>query len=94
MDFNQFVLNPVTLLAIVFGVVEFIKSLGVEGNKLRLISMGVGVLLAIVFQMSTLFSNISPYIQILFYGIAVGLAACGVFSFINDRVQPQPPKGG
>jgi hypothetical protein len=86
MDFSNFVLNPITLLAIVFGVVEFIKSLGVEGNKLRWFSLGVGVVLAIAFQVTTLFPTISPYMQAIFFGLAVGLAACGIFSFINNRI--------
>jgi hypothetical protein len=86
MDFSNFVLNPVTLLAIVFGVVEFIKSLGVTGNPLRWISLGVGVILALVFQSTTLFPAVSPYIETVFFGLAVGLAACGIFSFINNRI--------
>jgi ABC-type uncharacterized transport system permease subunit len=86
MDFSNFVLNPVTLLAVVFGIVEFIKSLGVTGNTLRWVSLGVGVILAIVFQTTTLFPAISPYIETIFFGIAVGLAASGIFSFINNRI--------
>jgi uncharacterized membrane protein HdeD (DUF308 family) len=89
MDIEQWVLNPVTLLAIVFGVVEFIKSLGVEGNKLRWISLGVGILLAFLFKATELVPAYSPYIQTVFYGIAVGLAASGVFSFINKRIAPK-----
>lgn len=86
MDFSNFVLNPVTLMACVFGIIEFIKSLGVEGNKLRWISMVVGVVLAIVFQTTTLFPTISIYVETIFFGLAVGLASCGIFSFINNRI--------
>lgn len=86
MDFSTFVLNPITLLAIVFGVVEFIKSLGVEGNKLRWISLGVGALLAIAFKATTLYPDVSPIVEAGFFGLAVGLAACGIFSFINNRL--------
>ena len=36
MDFEAFVLNPATLLVIVFGLVEFVKQFGAKGNGLRL----------------------------------------------------------
>src|SRR5512147_2571396 len=94
MDILDFALNPVTLLPIVFGCVEFAKSIGVEGNKLRWISMILGIVLAMVFQMKDLFPESSPYIQLIFFGIAVGLAASGVYSFLNKRVpaiQPEEP---
>lgn len=86
MDITDFVLNPITLLTLVFGVVEFIKSLGVEGNQLRWFSMGTGIILAVVFQLSEFFPNISPYVYIVFFGIAVGLASSGVYSFLNNRL--------
>ena len=86
MDLTSFVLNPATLLVLVFGVVEFVKSLGLEGNKLRWISMGIGIVLAVVFQLTTLFPVVSPYVETLFYGLAVGLGACGIYSFLNNRL--------
>ena len=86
MDLTSFVLNPATLMILIFGVVEFVKSLGAEGNKLRWLSMGVGVFLAVVFQIGVLFPEASKYIQIIFFGIAAGLSASGIFSFINNRL--------
>jgi uncharacterized membrane protein HdeD (DUF308 family) len=91
MDITEFVLNPVTLLAIVFGVVEFVKSLGVEGNKLRWISLATGILLAFLFKVTELVPVYSPYIQTIFFGVAVGLAASGVFSFLDKRIARNGP---
>ena len=39
---DNFSLNIPTLIVLIFGVVEFIKSLGVSGNKLRVVSLAVG----------------------------------------------------
>jgi ABC-type uncharacterized transport system permease subunit len=92
MDFENFIVNPVTLMALVFGLIEFIKQLGVEGNKLRWISMGIGILLAVVYQLRSLFLPAQVYIDIIFFGIAVGLAASGIFSFLNNRFPAKPPE--
>lgn len=86
MDLTDFIINPATLMILIFGVVEFVKSLGLEGNRLRFVSMGVGILLAIVFQMGELFPVVSPYIQVIFFGLAAGLSASGVYSFVNNRL--------
>jgi ABC-type uncharacterized transport system permease subunit len=91
MDFGNFIVNPVTLLALVFGLVEFVKSLGATGNKLRWISVGIGVFLAVIYQLRVVFPAAQTYIDIVFFGIAVGLAACGIFSFLNNRFPNQTP---
>jgi hypothetical protein len=91
MDLTTFVLNPATLLILIFGIVEFIKSLGLEGNKLRLVSMGTGIFLAVVFQVGQLYPDAFPIIQVIFFGLAAGLAASGVYSFVNNRL---PSKEG
>jgi len=92
MDFGDFVVNPVTLMIIIFGLIEFIKQLGVEGNKLRWISMGTGILLAVVYQLRSVYVAAQVWIDIFFFGIAVGLAASGIFSFLNNRFPAKPPE--
>ncbi len=85
MDLSNFIVNPVTLALIVLGVVEFIKKFGVTGNKLMLVGMGVGVFFGLVYQLRTLYLPAQPYIDVAFFGIAVGLGASGIYTFVNDR---------
>jgi hypothetical protein len=33
MDLGNFIVNPLTLVLLILGVVEFIKTFGVKGNK-------------------------------------------------------------
>lgn len=89
MDLGTFALNPVTLALLILGIVEFIKKFGVTGNKLLLISMGVGIVFALIYKASMLVPAISLYIEIAFFGIAAGLCASGIYSFVNDRFPPQ-----
>ncbi len=89
MDLSKFIVNPVTLALIVLGVVEFIKTFGVTGNKLMLVSMAIGIVFGIVYQLRSLYSPAQPYIDIAFFGVAVGLGASGIYSFVNARFPPQ-----
>ena len=85
MDLSVFTLNPVTLAVLILGVVEFLKRLGLAGNKLMLVSMGVGILFATVYKTSELYPVAGPYLEIIFFGIAAGLCASGIYSFITNR---------
>jgi uncharacterized membrane protein HdeD (DUF308 family) len=90
MDLGTFTLNPVTLALLILGIVEFIKKFGLTGNKLMLVSMGVGILFAVVYRVSELVPIAEVVIQIAFFGIAAGLCASGIYSFVNVRFPPQP----
>ncbi len=88
MDISNFLVNPVTLALIILGVVEFIKKFGVSGNKLMLISMAVGISFALIYKARDLYLPAQPYIDVAFFGIACGLGASGIYSFVTDRFPP------
>ncbi|HEX9091478.1 MAG TPA: hypothetical protein VF831_08300 [Anaerolineales bacterium] len=88
MDLSNFLINPVTLALIVLGVVEFIKKFGVAGNKLMLIAMAVGILFGITYKARDFYLPAQPYIDVAFFGLAVGLGASGIYTFVNDRFPP------
>jgi ABC-type uncharacterized transport system permease subunit len=54
--------------------------------------MGIGILLAVVYQLRLLLPVVQPYIDVIFFGVAVGLAASGIFSFLNNRFPSEPPE--
>ena len=85
MDLSVFVLNPVTLAVLILGVVEFLKQFGLKGNKLMLISMFVGIVFALFYQFGEYYLPAHEYIQVAFFGIAAGLCASGIYSFVNNR---------
>ena len=89
MDLSNFLVNPVTLALIVLGVVEFIKKFGVTGNKLMVIAMGVGVSFGLIYKVRDLYLPAQPYIDVAFFGLAVGLGASGIYTFVNERFPPQ-----
>jgi membrane protein implicated in regulation of membrane protease activity len=89
MDLGTFTLNPVTLALLILGIVEFIKKFGLSGNKLLLVSMVIGIFFAVVYRVSELIPAAEIYIQVAFFGIAAGLCASGIYSFVNARFPPQ-----
>jgi len=89
MDLSNFLVNPVTLALIVLGVVEFIKKFGVTGNKLMLVAMAVGIFFALLYKARDFYLPAQPYIDVAFFGLAVGLGASGIYTFVNDRFPPQ-----
>ena len=89
MDLSNFLVNPITLALIVLGVVEFIKKFGVTGNKLMLVAMGVGIFFALLYKARDFYQPAQPYIDVAFFGIAVGLGASSIYTFVNERFPPQ-----
>jgi ABC-type uncharacterized transport system permease subunit len=89
MDLGNFIINPLTLALIVLGVVEFIKKFGVTGNKLLIISMVVGIAFGVIYKLYIIYLPSQVYIDVIFFGIAVGLGASGIYTFVNDRFPAQ-----
>ena len=67
MDLSVFTLNPVTLALLILGIVEFLKRFGMTGNKLMLVSMGVGILFATVYKFHELYPPAEPYVEVVFF---------------------------
>jgi uncharacterized membrane protein HdeD (DUF308 family) len=89
MDLSTFTLNPLTLALLILGIVEFIKKFGLSGNKLLLVSMAVGVLFGLVYKFHEVYPPLEQYIELVFFGIAAGLCASGIYSFVNNRFPVQ-----
>lgn len=89
MDITNFVLNPLTLAILVMALVQFVKDLGVKGNRLRIVSLGLGFLLGFVFKVRDLWPAAATTIDYLFFSLAIGLGACGIFSLVRE-VNRQP----
>lgn len=79
-------LMPVFYVGVIFGLVEMVKRLGVSGNKLVLVSMAVGIVLSFIYYLQVLYPQISPWVQVGFQALAYGLAASGLYDFLNQRM--------
>jgi hypothetical protein len=75
----------IALLPAILGLVNFCKALGAEGKVLTVISMAIGVVLALLAQLLPL-----GIFQTIFNGLVIGLAASGLFD-LAAMVTRKPP---
>lgn len=87
-DPSELVSNGIPLLVLVFGLVEFFKTLfALEGKRVTVLSALMGAALLVAFELRTVLPE--PYGQI--YDIAIksltfGLAASGYYKFTTARL--------
>lgn len=90
-DAESFALGGVQLIALVFGLTEFIKSaINLDGKKVTLLAAALGAIVMIAYQLIGIVPE--PYGQILnivFASSAFGLSASGYYKFINKRLPEQ-----
>lgn len=64
----------VALVPAILGLVNFVKSLGVEGKALTIVSMVIGVAMALLAQLLP-----AGTFHVIYNGLVIGLAACGLY---------------
>lgn len=78
--------NGIPLMAVVFGCVEFCKKLGLAGRSLTVASLGIGVAAGVAYRCSiALPATFADGFADVLYGVALGLAASGVYDFVSAR---------
>ena len=90
-DISTLLVNGLPLSAVVFGLVEFIKSFGLRGHWLTIISMLLGLLFGVSYQIANagLPVSFASWFAVAVFGIMLGLVASGYYKFISTRT----PKG-
>lgn len=87
-DASSFVVGGVSLIAVVFGLTEFVKSwLKWEGQKVTVLAASLGAVIMIVYQLISVIP--APYEQvvtIVFSSLAFGLSASGFYKYAADRI--------
>jgi hypothetical protein len=78
------------LILLIFGLVEYSKRLGLKGNALRLASLAIGLALATAYQLRAN-PTFQTTIDLLFFSLAAGLAASGIYDFANARLPAATP---
>jgi len=79
------VVNGISFLAIVFGLVEFSKKLGASGRVLTALSMVIGTAAGVMYQLAQMYPGFGRWFGVAVFGIAVGMAASGLYDFADGR---------
>ena len=90
-DISTLLVNGLPLSAVVFGLVEFIKSFGLRGHWLTIASMLLGLAFGVSYQIANAGIPVSfaGWFGVAVFGLMLGLVASGLYDFIDART----PKG-
>ena len=87
-DLMNFVLSMGGLSVLVFGLVEFVKKFGVQGEKLTAISAAIGGALSVFFYLAVRYDAVREWYVMVAFGILGALAASGLYDF-TKQFKPQ-----
>ena len=91
MDISTLLVGGLPLSAVVFGLVEFVKSFGVRGHWLTITSMLLGLLFGVSYQIANagLPAGFAGWFGVAVFGLVLGLVASGFYDFADKHT----PKG-
>ena len=90
-DISTLLVGGIPLVAVVFGLVEFVKSFGVRGHWLTITSVLLGLAFGVSYQIANagLPVSFAGWFAVAVFGIMLGLVASGLYDFVDTRM----PKG-
>lgn len=88
------VVGSIPLVVVIFGLVEFSKSLGLAGKKLTVFSLVLGLVFGIAYQISMagIPAGFAGWFAVVVFGLALGLVTSGFYDFANNRLPAIPPE--
>lgn len=85
-DLVLYLLTPVAQVALIIGIAEIIKRLGLPTRYIPLVDLALGLISGIcVYVLSKGYDWVSGVM----IGIAIGLSACGLFSGIKNLTEKE-----
>ena len=85
--FDSLLIAGIPLMAVIFGLVEFSKSLGLSGKGLTVFSLVLGLFFGIAYQLATagIPAAFAGWFGVVIFGLALGLVTSGFYDFVNSR---------
>ena len=87
------VVGGIPIVVVVLGLVEFSKQLGARGKALLLLSMALGILFGVGYEVAQtgVPTDFGGWFAYGIFGLAMGLVASGIYELIDSRA-PKFPK--
>lgn len=82
MDFSDAIVNGVPLVFVIAGLVEFAKKFDLRGKSCTALSMGLGVVFGVAYQVQAgPPANFAGWFGAVLYGLALGIVTSGLYDF-------------
>jgi len=84
---DDLLVNGVSLVAVIMGLVEFSKKFGLKGQTLTILSMVLGIAFGVAHQIAQngMPQNFADWFNAVVFGLSLGLAASGLYDFADKR---------
>jgi len=87
MDFTQIVVNGIPLILILAGLVAFAKTMGLAGKALTALSLVLGVVIGVLYQLSVAVpTDFAGWFGAGVIGLGLGLVTAGLYDFVKRDV--------
>ncbi len=92
-DLTSLLVGGIPLVVVIFGLVEFSKSLGLKGLGLTIFSLLLGLAFGIAYKISGsgMPVGFSGWFAVSIFGLAMGLITSGLYDFANQRLSKTGP---
>jgi len=85
-DFSSLLIGGIPLIAVIFGLIEFLKVFGLKGRILTIFSLLLGLALGVAYKLTLgLPVDYVGWIAVIVFGLAIGLTTSGIYDFLNVR---------
>ncbi len=87
-DLAQLFVGGIPLIIVIFGLVEFSKSIGLSGKILTIVSLLLGLVFGIAYKIAEtgLPSGFAAWFVVVVFGLALGLITSGFYDFADKRM--------
>lgn len=87
MDFSDISVNGIPLLAVIIGLVQFLKEMGVGGKWLRASSALIGAVFGLLYQISIgVPVDFAGWFSAVVFGLALGITASGLVDVAREWI--------
>jgi len=84
MDFSDAIVNGIPLILVIAGLVQFAKKFKLKGEACTALSMGLGVVFGIAYQVQGgLPADFAGWFGAVIYGLALGITTSGLYDVVK-----------
>lgn len=88
LEFSELLVGGIPLIVVIFGLIEFVKSFGLQGKWLTLCSLLLGLVFGFAYKLAETGVPVdyAAWFSVTIFGLALGLVTSGFYKFLDARL--------